>query len=81
MRTLSPLVASLLLVTAATPALAYIGPGAGITVLGALWAVVLAVLLAVGAVVSYPIRAMMRRRRRSAATSPEREGAAGDAAR
>jgi hypothetical protein len=34
----------------ATPAFAYIGPGAGITVLGALWGVVVAVVLALAAI-------------------------------
>jgi hypothetical protein len=46
----------------ATPALAYIGPGAGITVLGALWGVVLAVVLAVAAVLLWPLRILFRRR-------------------
>ena len=49
----------------ASPALAYIGPGAGITMLGALWGVIVAVLLAVAAVLFWPIRALLRRRRRS----------------
>ena len=45
----------------ADPAMAYIGPGAGISMLGALWGVVVAVALAIGAVLFYPIRALMRR--------------------
>jgi membrane protein implicated in regulation of membrane protease activity len=49
----------------ATPALAYIGPGAGITVLGALWGVVVAVVLALAAILLWPLRALLRRRRRS----------------
>ena len=48
----------------AQPALAYIGPGAGITMLSALWGVVVAVALAVGAVLFWPIRALLRRTRR-----------------
>ena len=47
------------------PALAYFGPGAGITMLTALWGVVLAVLLAVGAILVWPVRALLRRRRRT----------------
>lgn len=47
---------------AATPALAYIGPGAGITMLGALWGVVVALVLALGAVLFWPVRALLRRR-------------------
>ena len=45
------------------PALAYIGPGAGITMLGALWGVVVAIVLAIGAVLLWPIRILFRRRR------------------
>lgn len=51
----------------ATPAQAYIGPGAGITMLGALWGVIAAVLLALGAVLFWPIRALLRRRKPGAA--------------
>jgi hypothetical protein len=47
----------------ATPAFAYIGPGAGITVLGALWGVVVAIVLAVVAVLLWPLRVLFRRRR------------------
>jgi membrane protein implicated in regulation of membrane protease activity len=46
------------------PALAYIGPGAGITVLGALWGVLVAIVLALSAVLYLPIRAVLRKRRR-----------------
>ena len=48
----------------ATPAFAYIGPGAGITVLGALWGVVVAIVLAVVAVLLWPLRVLFRRRRK-----------------
>ena len=53
------------------PALAYIGPGAGITVLGALWGVLVAIVLAIGAVLFWPIRIMFRRRRKGSAKSEE----------
>ena len=49
-------------VVAGGPAFAYVGPGAGITMLGALWGVVAAVLVAVGAVFYLPIRALLRKR-------------------
>ncbi len=42
---------------------AYVGPGAGITFLGALWAVITAILLAVGGFLFWPIRALLRRRK------------------
>src|SRR4051794_10854659 len=71
MRKLPLLVASLCLIAAATPALAYIGPGAGITMLGAIWGVIVAIALAIGAVIFYPIRVLLRRlRRQPAAAAP-----------
>ena len=48
------------------PAAAYIGPGAGITMLGALWGVIVALALALGAVVWWPIRALRRKLARRA---------------
>ena len=48
-------------------ALAYIGPGAGITLLGAIWGVLVAVFMAIGAVLLWPIRILFRRRRNRAA--------------
>jgi hypothetical protein len=59
----------------ATPAFAYIGPGAGITVLGALWGVVVAVVLALAAVVLWPLRLLLRRRRHKPALGAEVEAA------
>lgn len=53
--------ASVLLI--AGPALAYVGPGAGITMLGALWGVLVALVLALGAVLYLPIRTVLRKRR------------------
>lgn len=43
------------------PAEAYVGPGAGITMLGALWAVIAAVLFALGGLMIWPIRVLRRR--------------------
>lgn len=51
---------------AASPAFAYVGPGAGLTLLGALWGLVVAVVLSVGFILLWPIRRMMRRNRRAA---------------
>ena len=48
------------------PAAAYIGPGAGITILGALWGVSVALALAMGAGVWLPIRALRRKLARRA---------------
>ena len=73
MRKTSLLAASLVCLAAlaaATPAHAYIGPGAGITMLGALWGVVVAVALALGAVLFWPIRVLLRRTRRRPSAAP-----------
>jgi hypothetical protein len=51
---------------AASPAIAYVGPGAGLTLLGALWGLILAVVVSVGFILLWPIRRMMRRNRRAA---------------
>ena len=75
--------ATVLLIPAATlavfcchPAMAYVGPGAGITILGALWSVILAIALAIGAVLFWPIRVLIRRRRnRASKAANERTGA------
>jgi len=53
-------------VLAASPAFAYVGPGAGLTLLGALWGLILAVVVSVGFILLWPIRRMMRRNKRAA---------------
>ena len=47
----------------ADPAAAYIGPGAGITMLGALWGVIVVVVLVVATLIWFPVQVMRRRRR------------------
>lgn len=47
----------------AWPATAYIGPGAGLSLVGALWAVIAAIGAALFFVLAWPLRRMMRRRR------------------
>jgi hypothetical protein len=70
-----------LIVTSPGVAHAYIGPGAGVTVLGALWAVIAAIVLALGGLLLWPIRVMMRRRKQpaaaKAAAANESDGAGG----
>nr|WP_297459832.1 hypothetical protein [uncultured Halomonas sp.] len=56
-------IVSLLLFTVSSPALAYIGPGAGLSLLGALWGLVAAVGAALLFVLLWPFRRMMRRKR------------------
>ncbi len=52
-----------LLLAIPTLSFAYVGPGAGITFLGALWAVITAIVLAVGGFLVWPIRAFIRHRK------------------
>ena len=52
-----------IILTIPTLSFAYVGPGAGITFLGALWAVITAIVLAVGGFLVWPIRAFIRRRK------------------
>jgi hypothetical protein len=76
------ILAALALVAAATvsdPAAAYIGPGAGISLLGAFWGLVMALGAAVGVVVWYPLRRVLRRRSGSA-RRPRTAAMAGSAA-
>jgi membrane protein implicated in regulation of membrane protease activity len=62
------LVCTLLLIPVAAPA--YIGPGAGLSLLGALWALLVAIVTALAFVIAWPLRRMLRRRR-AAQTRPE----------
>lgn len=50
----------------ATPALAYVGPGAGLTLLGALWGLVAAIVMTVGFIILWPFRRLLSTRRRKA---------------
>ena len=54
-----------LLFVLSTSAHAYIGPGAGLSVLGSLWAVLVGIVLALFAILSWPIRILWRRLRGS----------------
>ena len=55
---------ALALLLISVPALAYIGPGAGVSFLGSIWALLIGVVLALGAVLFWPIRYLFRRIRR-----------------
>ncbi len=44
------------------PALAYVGPGAGLGAIGAALGLIAAVVMALGAILFWPIRRLMRRR-------------------
>lgn len=53
---------------AAAPAAAYMGPGAGLGMLGSLLAVGGALLLALAGIVVLPLRMLLKRRRKAAAS-------------
>lgn len=83
-RSLAAALLALAVILASQPALAYIGPGAGITMLSALWGVVVAIFLALAAVLFWPIRSLLRRRKSAAGETEETKGgavAAGDGER
>ncbi|MFV1852574.1 MAG: hypothetical protein ACMZ66_17975 [Thalassospira sp.] len=54
----------------ALPAHAYVGPGAGLSLLSALWAVLAAIVVAVGFVLMWPLRKMMRKRKANRMAKP-----------
>ncbi|MBB2969932.1 hypothetical protein [Mesorhizobium sp. RMAD-H1] len=66
----------ILLVTLSEPtaAFAYVGPGAGLSLLGALWALLAAVATAIFFVVAWPIRKMVRSRRSRKLVAQEATG-------
>ncbi|MEO8669870.1 MAG: hypothetical protein ABI411_01070 [Tahibacter sp.] len=64
----------LLLAAHACAAEAYIGPGAGIGFLGSVWAILVGIVLAVVAILSWPLRRLWRRLRgKRVETSARRE--------
>ena len=65
-----------LVLTVSEPAWAYVGPGAGLSLLGALWALLAALGTALLFVVLWPLRQMRRRRRARHATPPVEAGSA-----
>jgi len=57
------IIALLWLTLIASPVTAYIGPGAGISVLGSLLGILATILVAFGAILFWPIRKLMKRRK------------------
>lgn len=72
-----PAFVALAALAVASPAMAYVGPGAGLSLIGALWAVVAAVAAALFFVVAWPIRRMLKRRKLAPAAATEPTGDAG----
>ena len=74
--------AAALVALVATPeaAFAYVGPGAGISALGALWGLILGVVTALGIVLFWPIRMMLRKRKAAAEAKQEMQSDSATAA-
>ena len=64
-------------IVAPGPALAYVGPGAGLSLIGSLVAVVGAVLFALFGLFILPVRMLLKRRRHRAAAGREAPASAG----
>jgi membrane protein implicated in regulation of membrane protease activity len=78
-RTIRCILPALLLTLTAGQALAYIGPGAGISVVGSLLSIVATFFVAIGAVLFWPVRKYLKRRkaRREAQEGAHNQGDAG----
>lgn len=64
------------LVLFAVPAAAYIGPGAGVSFFGSLWAILVGILISLVAILAWPVRWFWRRlRRRAHAPAKTEDGA------
>jgi hypothetical protein len=64
-----------LLVGVAGPAAAYVGPGAGLSLVGAFWGLLVAVGAALGFVIFWPLRRLFRRNRAKATPATGEAGA------
>jgi hypothetical protein len=71
--------AALLAIGGALPAAAYVGPGAGLSLLGAFWGLLLAVGAALGFVILWPLRRLFRRGQAQAPEQPPVGQPAGEA--
>jgi len=58
-----------------TPAIAYIGPGAGISVLGSLLGILATIVVAIGAIVMWPLRKFLKKRRQPSSDAAKTEPA------
>jgi membrane protein implicated in regulation of membrane protease activity len=53
---------------------AYVGPGSGLSVLGSLWAVLVGIVLAIVAILTWPLRLLWRRWRRKRSSAQDSPG-------
>jgi hypothetical protein len=63
----------LLLCTLASPALAYVGPGPGMSMIGSFFTLIGGVFLALFLVLLYPIRLLLKRRKQGSSTEAPKE--------
>lgn len=70
---MSRMISALALLLFAGGTFAYVGPGAGISVLGSLLGILATILLAIVAIVMWPIRKLMKRRKAAAAIAETAE--------
>jgi membrane protein implicated in regulation of membrane protease activity len=63
------------LVSTSAPAFAYVGPGAGLSLVGAFWGVLVAIFAALAFVILWPVRRFLRQRRGSPTKAPQTETA------
>jgi len=67
-----------LLLSVSFPAQAYVGPGAGISLLGALWALIAVIGSAILYVVLWPLRRIRKRRRQDDTSEQSRQVSTGE---
>lgn len=58
-------------VIAASPALAYVGPGLGLGAVAAVFGVIASAVLALGAIIWYPLKRVLGVKKKRAVTTPE----------
>ena len=55
---------------AAAPAAAYVGPGAGLSLVGAFWGLLVALFAALAFIIAWPLRRLLKRARGTPAAAP-----------
>lgn len=76
-RTVGSAVLLLALIGQPQTALAYVGPGAGLSIIGSLLAFFAAIIVGIFGFLWFPIRRMLRKRRQAAAEKAEKESRTG----
>jgi hypothetical protein len=82
-KTITFILLALVLLTQVSTALAYVGPGAGMSVLGSLLSILATIVVAIGAIIIWPLRKFMKRRkaRRNSAADAETVNTVADSTR